>query len=471
VKNCTLDRFAMVLFFLTIVLAAALSPMASDTWWQLRAGGDMWTSGHVLLTDTYSHTAYGGFWPNHEWLSQVAFYGLYRLGGLALLSLFSAAAIVAAWGITWHLATGPTLQRLIVLLPALVPASEHWAPRPHALSLLFLPLAVWLVIERRYVWLLPLFWIWANWHGGVLLGLVVVTAALGAAVIHEPRAFPKIGLAFVGCLVAVTLTPLGASFWIEIPKSLSRIHQYPLNEWQAPTLGEIPLLPFWVIAAVLCGLVMRHWRRLRQVAGRDLAILCLSAFAILPLALSAVRNVGPFLMLAAPAVCALMPRVGAWAERRRQHRPALNLALTMSACLAVAIVIGYAYRFQIRHLQWTPLPEASLLALKRCPDNLYNRYDEGGYLIWFEPDRRVFLDGRQDPYQPRLVLDQIQIESSGDYATTFSTHDIRCAYLPATSPVAVRLSASGWSALYRDSTWVVLAQRPAAGSTSVMARR
>src|SRR5580704_8192488 len=158
---CTLDRLATVLFFLIIVLAAALSPMASDTWWQLRAGGDMWTSRHVLLTDTYSYTAYGAFWPNHEWLSQVIFYGLYSLGGLPLLSLFTAAVIAAAWGVTWRLSSGPPLQRLLILLPALVPASEHWAPRPHAFSLVFLPLAVLLVTRRRYVWLVPLFWLWA----------------------------------------------------------------------------------------------------------------------------------------------------------------------------------------------------------------------------------------------------------------------------------------------------------------------
>ena len=183
----TLGALATTLFFLTIVLAAALSPMASDTWWQLRAGADMWASGRVLLTDTYSHTAAGAFWPNHEWLSQVIFYGVYRLGGLALLSLFAAALIVTAWIITWNLAGGPVLRRLAILLPALVPASEHWAPRPHAFSLLFLPLAVWLILRRRYFWLIPLFFVWANCHGGVLLGLVVSAAALAAALFHEPR--------------------------------------------------------------------------------------------------------------------------------------------------------------------------------------------------------------------------------------------------------------------------------------------
>jgi hypothetical protein len=461
----TLDTLATTLFFLTIVLAAALSPMASDTWWQLRAGADMWASGRVLLTDTYSHTAAGAFWPNHEWLSQVIFFGVYRLGGLPLLSLFAAALIVTAWIITWHLAGGPVLRRLAILLPALVPASEHWAPRPHAFSLLFLPLAVWLILRRRYFWLIPLFFVWANCHGGVLLGLVVSAAALAAALFHEPQdaragTLKTIALALAGCVAAVTLTPLGLSFWTEIPRSLARIRQYPLDEWLAPRLSEIPLAPFWVLAAAFCVLLIRNWRRLIDPSGRQTAMLCLPALALLPIALSAVRNVGPFLMFAAPALCGLLPAgaLAALSRPDRRNRPALNLALAAVATFMAVAAIGYAYRWQIDHLRWTPLPEASLRALRQCPDNLYNRYDEGGYLIWFEPGRRVFLDGRQDPYEPGLVLDQIRVETSGDYASTFSTHHIRCAYLPTTSPVAARLSSSGWSALYRDAAWVVLAQ-------------
>ena len=78
-------------------------------------------------------------------------------------------------------------------------------------------------------------------------------------------------------------------------------------------------------------------------------------------------------------------------RRDRQNHPRLNLALTTAATLGAAVAIGYAYRFQIDHLEWTPLPEASLQALRGCPDNLYNRYDEGGYLIWFEPNMRAYL--------------------------------------------------------------------------------
>jgi hypothetical protein len=178
--------------------------------------------------------------------------------------------------------------------------------------------------------------------------------------------------------------------------------------------------------------------------------------ALLPFSFSAVRNIGPFLMLAVPAISTMFTLDFSRARSQRDERPLMNAALVSAASLTVVLTLAYAYVFQIRHLQWNPLPKASLQALRLCPDNLYNRYDEGGYLIWFARDHLVFLDGRQDPFPPSLVLEQIRSESSGDFADTFARHHIRCAYLPTSSPVGGRLSAAGWTSLYRDADWVVL---------------
>jgi len=98
----------------------------------------------------------------------------------------------------------------------------------------------------------------------------------------------------------------------------------------------------------------------------------------------------------------------------------------------------------------------SLSALRACRGNLYNRYDEGGYLIWFAPDHKVFLDGRQDPYPVSLIKEQVRVETTGDFQDVFRRYDIHCAYVPADSLVSVRLVNAGWTALFRDAHWAVL---------------
>jgi hypothetical protein len=459
-RRWTFDRLLTALLFLALVVAAALTPIQNDTWWQLRAGHDMWSARRVLLTDTYSHTAYGAFWPNHEWLAEVIYYACYRVGGLALVTLAATASITAAWWISWRFTTGSTPARFALMAIALVPASMHWEPRPHAFSFLFLMTTLALLVTNRYMWLPVVFAVWANCHGGVLTGFLVLLVGLAVAVWKEPAGWRRRALAFAACAVAATMTPLGLSMWTELPKSLARIRLYPLDEWRRATLFEPRLAPFWIIAALLCIGSLRRWRsgHRRETAPLTMSALTLSAcaLALLPLAISAVRNVGLFLLVAVPAVTVLWQDRLQFARARRE-RPRLNLTIVSAAAGASALAIAWAYAAEIPRLRWTPLPPAAIAALQQCPGNLYNRYDEGGYLIWFAPEHRVFLDGRQDPYEPALILDQLRIETTGAYADTFARYQIRCAFLPTSSPVATRLVREVWNPLYRDANWLVLA--------------
>ena len=106
------ERFAIAMLFVGLATAACLIPAQSDTWWQLRTGEEMWRSGHIMLRDEFTYTVFGQQWPNHEWLTQTVFYGVYKLGGLPLLTLFCASAIVLAWWIVSLLVPGPALLRV-----------------------------------------------------------------------------------------------------------------------------------------------------------------------------------------------------------------------------------------------------------------------------------------------------------------------------------------------------------------------
>ena len=450
------DNLLVAMLFLAVVLTCGLSPMQTDTWWQLRAGQDMWASGSVLLTDTYSHTAYGAFWPNHEWLAEVVFYGLYTLGGLGLLTLFSAGLIAGGWAFTWRLTHGPTRRAFIWVALALVPSAGWWEPRPHAFSLLFIPLTVFLLVRGRVWWLPAIFLVWANVHGGVLLGLVLLAVGLGAQVVIERALWRRALMVFAACVLAMTVTPLGLSFWTVIPQSLSRISQYTFDEWKRPGLTELPMLPFWFIGAVYIAAAFRHMSSVHRLTPAQ-ATVHASALVLLPGAITAVRNVGPFLMLTVPALSHLLDMRARGHGPAKEEKPVVNLAIMSLAVAATVLTLATAYREAWPRLRWHPVPSGALAALKKCPDNLYNRYDEGSFLLWFAQTQKVFIDGRQDPFPADLVLEHIQVETGQTgHDEVFARHAIRCAYLPTVSPVARRLSEEGWKPLYQDRNWVVL---------------
>lgn len=466
----TYARLLTVLLFLAIGLAASLTPMQTDTWWQLRSGRDIVAAGHVILRDTYSHTAYGAFWPNHEWLSEVVYYLAYRVGGLPAVTLFAAALVTAAWAITWSLTPGPVIVKVIMTAFVLLPASEHWEPRPHVFSLLFLMVLVHALVNRSYGWLPLLFLVWANCHGGVVTGLMLLVVAVGVAITLGTMTARRGALLLVACMAAMTLTPLGLQFWTEIPRSLARIHAYPLDEWRRASPMDLPLLPFWITAAaLLCGVATVGPSLLKSARREFRAVnLCVFSLALLPMAISAVRNIGPFLMIAIPACGALLTSGIRLPRRQTNERPVVNMAIIALASALVGTTIAVAYQRQIARLRWVPLPPASIQALNQCPGNLYNRYDEGGYLIWFAPQRKVFLDGRQDPYPTALVKDQLRIEETGRYDETFARFAISCAYLPRVSPVADRLRDAGWTSVYADRSWIVLAKPATAFAAATM---
>lgn len=429
--------------------------MQTDTWWQLRAGQDMWESRRVLLTDTFSHTAFGSFWLNHEWLAEVIFYGLYRVGGLPFLTIFSALLIACGWMLTWAMSRGISAAVFVLTLVALLPAATWWEPRPHAFSLLFIPLMVFLVQRREKGWWLPLVFVfWANCHGGVLLGLALLGVCLTARTLVRRSELRQSIFILLACAAAMTMTPLGLHFWTEIPKSLARINQYTLDEWLRPGLTDLTYLPFWGIAAAYVVLLVRRLPHFRSLTPSEV-VLHASALALLPGAVGAVRNVGPFLMLAVPALTHV------WAVEPEpedpKEKPAVNVALMLLGASLVVLILTASYRAEVPRLKWSPMPQGAIEAVRECEGNLYNRYDEGGMLTWFVPERKVFLDGRQDPFPTALVLEHIEMETGKrDYKETFARHDIRCAFLPLVSPVASSVTSDGWIPTYRDPKWIVL---------------
>ena len=180
------------------------------------------------------------------------------------------------------------------------------------LSLLLVTVTMALLRRRRYAWLPVVFWFWANLHGAVLLGVLLLGAGLVAVLVEEIDAFPRLLLVSALCVLATALTPLGWQFWLDMPRSLGRIRQLGIDEWAAPRLASLSLLPFWWVAiGALTGLTAARGRALlqdpiarREGQNHDVRLRARAR----SLALTAVRNVPPFLMLAVPALAALLPQ-------------------------------------------------------------------------------------------------------------------------------------------------------------------
>jgi len=458
-RDLDFSSLRVVLLFVAVGATACLMPAQADTYWHLRAGQDLFRSGHVQLTELYSHTARGRPWPNHEWLWQAISYGSYRMGGMPLLQLLAASCVTLAVALAYRAMRARPSVNFVLALLGIPLASVSWALRPQAVSLLFLIVLLHLLLAQRF-WLLPaLFLVWANLHGAVAMGGVVLTVATIVSAFDDERArFRKLLVATIVSGLATALTPMGLGLWRFIGQSIARSRQNQILEW-LPAYPRGPIeIGFWVGALALMACTLRRWRRLGSWQDR---VTVAAALVLVPLAARAVRNISPFFLLWLPAMSRLigpqarLPRARPSAGEPSVEHPRLNLALVAVAGVGATIAIGWCFWLPLDRLGWHPIPDRALAAIAGCPGPLYNRYNEGGYLIWFAPEVPVFIDSRQDPYPPELLTAHAAAERSGDFAELFARYHIGCAALPPNSPVALRLTAARWIEKFRDDSWVV----------------
>lgn len=452
----TFQRFATVLLFLAIATAACLMPAQSDTFWQLRAGQEMAASGNVMLHDAFTYSVRGGFWPNHEWLSEVLFYGLWRVGGMPALTAFAASMALLAWVLVWRVMTGPALWRCALILLVLIPSAKLWSIRPQVISLALLAILLVQMTRERWRRVPVLFLVWANLHGGVMLGVIALTGALAARVVVARSQWKPAALVLAASVAAVCLTPLGVTVWIEVPHMLGRLRSYGVAEWRAVDVADPLNSPFFIVAAALVVCTCRRWRHL----DRNQAALLGAAAALFMPALESDRNVAPFLIAAVAALSRMAPDIASRFERFetsvRQPRHVVFAVAAAAGCLAL---VAATWAHPPGRMNWSPLPTGVAAAVEGCQGNLYNQYDNGGYLIWFAPRKPVFIDSRQDPFPPALVLAHRSVEMTGNYTALFDRFDVGCAALPPRSRTAEALLKNGWMPSVRDVDWVVLSRK------------
>ncbi len=422
--------------FLLVVASATFKISTYDVWWHLAYGQLIFETGEIPRSDVFSFTAAGAERTDHEWGFQALVYGLYLLGGSGLLIVAKAlwlafvALLVHRFA---HRQTGLSPgAAALALVPFVLAGHNRYVLRPEILSLGFAVILATALFRRRPassprrgasatlkdLWWVPLlFVVWANLHGGLIVGIVILALCLaGRAVEHlwaRWRHTPAVedGRPTLPTLLALLLLSLaggllnpffhrvyGVSFHITSLHESGIFHNL---EWQPPRWPDHWL--FFTLVAVSVLLVGARWRRPCWPALLNLAFV---AF----IALNYVRNLAFFGLLAPIFLTAVIgarsapgegaPGEGApsWRDRLSDLLPAPITAAVL-ALLAVSFLAGnprFATGFGVDERR-LPVAAVDFLDLARPPGQVLNAHAFGGYAIWrLYPDRRVFIDGRDD---------------------------------------------------------------------------
>ncbi len=476
----------VILGLAALLLISWMSHKGGDTdaWWHLRTGHFILNQHRLPVPDPFAWTTYMGkalypgeeitrdFNLTHEWLAQVVMYSAYASAGLTGLAVMRAIALslfCALAGLMTYRRTDSFYRALGATLAVAIVMYHFTDDRPQYFTYVFLALTINLLDSRRFPWLLPpLFLVWANCHGGFVLGWVVVGVYCAESLYLRWKGKPWVGdrvlwLAGISAILVSGLNPNGFRVFEVLHNYRISQVQSRIEEWYPPNFWE--LSPFTLL---LYGglLILLLNRRKTRVADWLLLVAFGSA------GLVAFRNVPFAVWVGAFVIAVYLPVWTAYKEKPIVLDAAV--AVLLLAATLIFIVDGRVLRFQ--NSIDTPLaPAADFLLQNHVQGRLFNTYRDGGYLIWrLWPKLQVFADGRslnesvtRDMLRIVLAADDTGGKSGEDLLNDYGIDVIVMGSFDPVSGAAYYLPAAladpqqtEWKLVYRDAQELIYMRRP-----------
>ncbi|WP_025034116.1 hypothetical protein [Bradyrhizobium sp. DOA9] len=455
----------------------------SDSFWQIKIG--QWILDHRAMPtiDFYSFTRTGAPWISTSWLSQVAFAFSHAQWGWAGPVILTAAAVALTVAIFVHFLEahiGAPRAVLFAML-ALLLSIHHVLARPHILALPVMVAWAGLLMaaaNRRSVpswtWL-PLMALWANLHGGFVLGLALIGPISLEAVEHAEKGrrlalFTRWVLFGIGALAASCCTPYG---WRTLQGATNILSLGELLtlilEWMPANFATFT--PFE--GALLALIAFGYYRGLVLSAPRIFLILFLTWSA-----LSHVRSIDAFAFLV-PLVLAkplgeMFPQpatdaAGAESWPGRTLTALGALMIVAASWTSTSLYLGH-HRFSFTMTQ-TPVAAVDLLEQRKV-QRVFNAYQFGGYLI--SRDIPVFVDGRAELYGEKFIMDFFRATEGKKpelLPRLLDAYRIDATLLGADAPGPQILDQlKGWKRIYADDIAVIHVRDSADGATAAPAK-
>ena len=456
-----------------ILLAVLPQMLVQDSWLALVSGREIVANG-LPHTDAFTVWTHGVEWIDQQWLAQVAFYGLFTLGGVKLALLAHVVLLVVAFvsGLAAARSLGAS-TRSVCLIGMLCMFIAPWGLQLRAQTFA-IPLFVWLAWllaadsrapSRRVFLVLPILVLWANLHGTVVVAALLVAlrgVTYGIAELRKPAR----SAAWARRTAILTVLPFACLFaspyGLELAgyyrtMLLSPLMRTYVDEWSASVPSAGTML-FYVVGVVAAALLVRH--RSRLTGFEQLALL-----AMLVAGVSAIRSIVWFSL----AAIVFLPRLldGALSDWSRRLGRASKLALASvalgAAGVAAGVVLAQPSTWYARDWPAAAAQRTADLAAKRPEAQVFADARYSDWLLWEQPQLagRVAYDIRFELLS-RQQFEQIvayQSRSGADWRRAIDPYDLLVVD-QSSDPELVRALRAGvpYDVAYRDGALAVLAR-------------
>jgi hypothetical protein len=318
--------------------------------------------------------------------------------------------------------------------------------------------------RRALLALPPLMALWANLHGGWLLGAGTIGLWCLFELVDRTRTWTwrlQDLAASVVAVVATALNPYGFGLWRFLAETV-RLDRSEITDWQPVTYATDHLIVWVAIVGVTLTLLSRTRRRPSVFSMTVMALLGIGSFRVLRLEA----------FFALSAVLLLTSDLGEGHNAVHDVKPALIPSpittfsvATIASVAIVAAVLAIARNAQCITIDRAQFPEPEAVRYirdHRLHGRMVTWFDWGEYAIWhLSPEILVSLDGRRETaYSAAMLrahlrfygLDQLQ---DSDFPSGRRPDFV---WLPNGLPVIRVLRAQGWRVLFEGNKSIVLGE-------------
>jgi hypothetical protein len=387
-----------------------------DLGWHLAAGDLIRDRGNVPFQDPWSFTLGDRQWYNLSWLWDVIASVLFQYTKFSGLVFFTVAcgAVIVGYLTSACLSSGASAIAVCIsvlsaclLYPSFAtPPNVYLAASPNTATMLFCVIFFAECLKRTRCFLLPVMMaLWANLHGGFVLGFLIIGIFCGAALLRRDWANLKIySFAGVGCFIAIFINPLGWHIYDGLTATLGHFVQANITEWQSyyqniTVPGNAPgSIPGIIYILIFIGFELRY-RGSRPIPLESRLLSWLFLF----LGLYQFRYMSFFFIFSTVPLALHIDRLLPKALNNFQVQKSLLAAGIVGAC---ALPLTFV---QIQPALGLPemLSEQDALYLQThfSHARLLNNWNVGGLLIFRTQGAvPVFVDGRAATAYPDALL-------------------------------------------------------------------
>ena len=466
------SKLTLVITFILIFWFSLQPAIDPDTGWHIATGRYIVEQKSIPQTDPFSFSLPNHPYIAHSWGIDIIMYEVDKLAGPVGLSILFALLTTAFFAITYSTINHKSLiiNHPFWLLLIAYPAIEIIGTRPQVITVIGL---AWLLrlltrpLSSRHIWQIPLgFFIWANLHGGVVLGLVTYGLWLGLSfLLHTYKPVHQIHLLGLVLLssAATLLNPytfhLFTFSWGMITNSTSMVYNSDWVPLFSGRLGDDSLIVRLIIVA---GSLIAIFDQ--KKSAKTLAFL---AGGFLLLAFKSLRFLVPLLPVVTLLVSPMLQKLAGKLTTHQLFFPAVGLvvfSLTFSVLSDKSDVFCSRRPECYAKLAEMPFGAVDFMANHHLSGRVFNFYTWGGYLSWQIPGSQVFIDGRMDNFfvgKKSFLTEFVAIEEQhkGWYDRLMSYRP-QLAIIPVGWQVQQQsLILNGWQNLYQDNV-AILMQAP-----------